>query len=93
MFFTNIRLRNYKNYENPVTILTTKGLIRFIGELTSVFGNPVPMETGDCDFIHVLFRLKAISLVTKIECVYCEVGISSLNAIKSTVFSLRMVNG
>jgi hypothetical protein len=42
------------------------------------------METGGCEFIEDLLPPKARSFVTKIECVYCEVGITSLNAIKST---------
>ena len=83
----------YKYYENPVTMVTTKGLIRFIAELTSVFGNPVPMETCGCDFIQNLLPLKARSFVTEIQRVYCEVGITSLIAIKSTIFNLHMVNG
>jgi len=74
-------------------MVTTKGLIRFIGELTCVFGNSLPVETGGCDFIRDLLSLKSRSFVNEIECVYCEVGITSLNAIKSTVFNLRMVNG
>jgi len=42
------------------------------------------METGGCDFIQDLLPLKARSFVTEIECVYCDVGIAPLNAIKST---------
>jgi hypothetical protein len=64
-----------------------------IEELTSVFGNPVPMEIGNCDFIQDLLPLKARFFVNEIECVYNEVGITSLNANKSTVFNLHMVNG
>jgi hypothetical protein len=74
-------------------MVMTKGLIRFIGELICLFGNPLPMETGGCDFIRDLLPLKSRSFVKEIECVYCEVGITSLNAINFTVFNLCMVNG